>query len=191
MNGTDIEYDRGILNYRRYLQGDDEGLAEIIRDYGDRLLRYILGFVGDPDVAEDLLAETFLKLIVRRRAFREESSLKTYLYAIGRNEALGWLRRQRRAREVSLEQALPLASHDRPELRAYADDRRRRLYAAMETLHEDYREILRLVYFEELSCDEAAAVMRKSRKQTENLLYRGKKSLRCALEKEGFSYEDL
>ncbi len=191
MDNQERECDRGILNYRRYLQGDEDGLAEIIREYGDRLLRYILGFVRDPDTAEDLLSETFLKLILRRRAFREESSFKTYLYAIGRNEALGWIRRHRRTREVPLEEATGLFTATVAEDIMIADERRKHLVHAMNTLHADYREVLQLVYFEELSCNEAAAVMRKNRKQTENLLYRGKKSLRMVLEKEGFSYEDL
>lgn len=188
--GDREEHDRGIVQYRRYLQGDDEALTQIIEEYGDRLLHYIQGYVGDPDTAEDILADTFLKLIVRRRAFREESSLKTYLYAIGRHHALDWLRRQRRTREVSWEETALTVNADLAQP-LYDDDRRRHLHTALQTIHEDYREVLRLVYFEELSCDEAATVMHKTRKQTENLLYRGKKALRYALEKEGFIYEDL
>lgn len=191
MKHTEQECDRGILNYRRYLAGDDDGLAQIIRDYGDRLLHYINGFVRDTDVAEDLLSETFLKLILRRRAFREEASLKTYLYAIGRNEALGWLRRHRRGREVPLDEALPVPAACTAQQRLIDGERRRQLSQALSAVHTEYREVLQLVYFEDLSCNEAAAVMRKSRKQTENLLYRGKKALRSQLEKEGFSYEDL
>ena len=184
------ESDRGIVQYRRYLQGDDEALARIIEEYGDRLLRYIQGYVGDPDVAEDLLADTFLKLILRRRAFREESSFKTYLYAIGRHRALDWLRRKSRTREVPWEETALTVNVD-PAQSLYEEDRRRHLHVALQSIPVDYREVLRLIYFEELTCTEAAAVMHKTRKQTENLLYRGKKALRYALEKEGFSYEDL
>lgn len=191
MDYDDREYDRGILNYRRYLAGEDDGLSEIIREYGDPLLHYINGFVRDPDVAEDLLSETFLKLILRRRAFREESSLKTYLYAIGRNEAMGWLRRHRRRREVALEEAAPVAVACVAGQRLVDNERRVLLERTMSVLHSDYREVLQLVYFEDLSCEQAASIMHKTRKQTENLLYRGKRALRTILEKEGFSYEDL
>jgi len=48
-----------------------------------------------------------------------------------------------------------------------------------------------LVYIENFSNQEAAAVMKKSLRQIENLLYQAKRSLRSELEKEGFVYENL
>ena len=65
------------------------------------------------------------------------------------------------------------------------------LHRAMETLNSDYRQVLYLTFFEELSNSEAAAIMRKSNRQIENLLYRAKLALRSKLEKEGFEYERL
>lgn len=65
------------------------------------------------------------------------------------------------------------------------------LHRAMETLSSDYRQVLYLTFFEEMSNSEAAAVMRKSNRQIENLLYRAKLALRSKLEKEGFEYERL
>lgn len=191
MEDNSREQDRGIQQYRRYLAGDEDGLTAIVEEYGDRLLHYINGFVRNEDVAEDLLSETFLRLVLRRRAFREESSLKTYLYAIGRNQALSWLRRHRRQREVPLETAAPVAVVCAAEQQVIRDERRALLERTLSVMHADYRDVLQLVYFEGLSCEQAASVMHKSRKQAENLLYRGKRALRTILEKEGFSYEDL
>ena len=57
----------------------------------------------------------------------------------------------------------------------------------MAKLSPDYREALYLIYFEELSHAEAAAVMGKSAKQIENLVFRGRKSLRGLLESEGIT----
>ena len=61
----------------------------------------------------------------------------------------------------------------------------------METLSSDYRQVLYLTFFEELSNTEAAKIMHKSNRQIENLLYRAKLALRSKLEKEGFKYERL
>ena len=55
--------DRGMIAYERFLAGDEGGLALIIDEYGDRLLRYINSFVQDENTAEDLLSETFLKIL--------------------------------------------------------------------------------------------------------------------------------
>ena len=62
----------------------------------------------------------------------------------------------------------------------------RRLYEALGSIKEDYRTALHLVYFEELSYKEAAGVMKKSPKQLENLVSRGKKAVRELMGEEGF-----
>ena len=70
-----------------------------------------------------------------------------------------------------------------------ADERRRRVHEAMKQLPEDMRIAIHLIYFEELSYEEAAFVMRKKRKQVDNLLYRAKAILRTILGKEDIFYE--
>ena len=45
--------------YRRYLDGDDAGLSELMARYGDALTIYIDGYLGDIHEAEDLMIEVF------------------------------------------------------------------------------------------------------------------------------------
>lgn len=61
----------------------------------------------------------------------------------------------------------------------------RRLYEALDSIKEDYRIALYLVYFEELSYKDAAEIMKKTPKQLENLVSRGKKAVRELMGKEG------
>ena len=61
----------------------------------------------------------------------------------------------------------------------------RKVHTAVATLPEDMRVVVHLVYFEEMSYEEAAKVMKKNRKQIDNLLYRAKKELRIILGKDG------
>lgn len=178
-----------MVAYERFLAGDEGGLAVIIEEYGDRLLRYINSYVHDEMTAEDLLSETFLRLIVRRPRLRGEALFKTYLYAVGRNEALRWLRRQRR--ETPLADWLPDEHAEDAHGTVLRREQRRVLYTALEQIPPLYREALYLTYFEELSCREAASVLHKSSRQVTNLLYRGKQALRTVMEREGVEYEDL
>ena len=67
-------------------------------------------------------------------------------------------------------------------------ERYRALSEALHTLPEDMKAAIHLIYFEDLSYEEAAAVMKKNKKQVDNLLYRAKNALRTILGKEG---EDL
>ena len=84
--------DNGASSYRRYLDGDDNGLVEIIKEYKDGLTLYINGFVNNIFIAEDLMEETFFKLATKRPRFSGKSSFKTWLYAIARNIAIDYLR---------------------------------------------------------------------------------------------------
>lgn len=67
------------------------------------------------------------------------------------------------------------------------EERRVAVHRAMRALPPRYRQALYLTYFEDMT----AAVMKKSRHQTENLLYRARAALRAELIKEGFDYEKL
>ena len=62
---------------------------------------------------------------------------------------------------------------------------------AIRRLKTDYQQALYLTYFEGFSYAEAGVIMKKSRKQIENLIYNAKKALKSELEKEGFDYEEL
>ena len=55
--------DNGASSYRRFLDGDDKGLAEIVRDYRDGLILYLHGIVDNISVAEELMEETFFKIV--------------------------------------------------------------------------------------------------------------------------------
>ncbi|MBR6807462.1 MAG: hypothetical protein IKM46_03675 [Clostridia bacterium] len=59
----------GESSYRSFLEGDDEGLVEIVRDYRDGMLLYVNGIVGNIFVAEEVVQETFTKLIIKNLAF--------------------------------------------------------------------------------------------------------------------------
>ena len=71
------------------------------------------------------------------------------------------------------------------------EERKIIVHKALSELAADYRTILWLVFFEGFSNKEAATVLKKSDRQTKNLLYRAKQSLKSKLEKEGFVYEEL
>ena len=66
-----------------------------------------------------------------------------------------------------------------------ADERRRAVNGAVDSLPAEMREAVHLVYFEEMTYEEAARVMKKNKKQVDNLLYRAKAELRKTLGKEG------
>ena len=181
--------DNGEICYRRFLDGDDEGMVEIIRDYKDGLILYLSGITGNILLAEEIMEDTFFKLVTKKPKFSGKSSFKTWLYAIGRNSAMDSFRKRSRFSDKSVEEYTDLADEISIEKEYLIEEQKITLHRALQKLNPDYRQVLYLVFFENFSNAETAKIMHKSRRQVENLLYRAKKSLKSELEKEGFEYE--
>ena len=184
--------DIGASSYRRYLDGDDTGLVEIIKENKDGLTLYINGYVNDIFVAEDLMEETFFKLATKRPRFFGRSSFKTWLYAIARNVAIDYLRRNSKVTSDSIDEYGNTPVEELNVEKGYlVEEQKIILHRTMKRLKSEYFQVLYLVYFEEFNNDEAATIMKRSKRQIENLIYRAKKTLKSELEKEGFEYEEL
>lgn len=183
--------DNGTANYRRFFDGDDQSFAEIVKEYKDCLTLYLNGYVGNIFVAEELMEETFFKLIVRKPKFNGKSSFKTWLYAIARNIALDYLKCQKNTTLSIDDYENQLIEELSVERQYFIKEQKVQLYNAMKSLSPEYRQVLFLVYFEDFTNTQAATVMKKSKRQIENLIYRAKASLKKKLESEGFVYEKL
>lgn len=182
--------DNGESSYRRYLSGDDRGLVEIIRDYKDGLILFLNGYTNNIITAEELCEDTFVKLAVKKPTFDGRSAFKTFLYKIARNTALDWKKKHRET--VPLDDVAEFDNGKRSlEEEFLREEQKIAVHRAMDKLKPDYREVLWLTYFEELSNKETAAVMKKSVHSVETLVYRARLALKKLLEKEGFVYENI
>ena len=178
--------DNGASSYRRYLDGDEAAFDEILRLYRDNLTFFINRFVHDLDAAEDLAIDTFMYLIVHPRRYNFRTPLKTYLFMIGRSRALDYLKHRNKFTMVEISEVeRTLADSITLEELILSDERKQSLNRALKALPEDMQLAVHLVYFEDLTYDDAAKVMKKNRKQVANLLYRAKEKLRAMLGKDG------
>ena len=66
--------DNGASSYRRFLDGDDNGFVEIVRDYKDGLILFLDSFVRNLSIAEDLAEDTFVKLGIKKPRSSGKSS---------------------------------------------------------------------------------------------------------------------
>ena len=184
--------DNGASSYRRFQNGDDNEIVEIIRDYKDGLILYLNGFVSNIHTAEELMEDTFVKIAIKKPRFSGKSSFKTWLYAIARIVALDYIRKNKRIKEVSIEDYREIIRDEEDLEKAYfKEEQKFLLHKSLRKLNPDYRQVLYLVYFEGFTNDEVASVMKKNKRQVENLIYRAKQSLKVQLDKEGFVYEGL
>lgn len=183
--------DQASLCYQRFLKGDESALVELLRDYRDGLMLYLNGIVSDLSVAEELTEDTFLKLVLKKPRFSAGCSFKTWLYTIGRNLALDYLKRSRRT-TVCLDDCPEISDEEQNLERQYIQQENQiMLHHAMRKLKPEYRQVLWLVYFEGFRCAEVGKIMGKSESTTHTLVSRARQALKQKLLEEDFDYENL
>jgi RNA polymerase sigma-70 factor (ECF subfamily) len=183
--------DNGASSYRRFLDGDNSGLRDLIEEYRLPLQMFILSIVKSNETAEDAAIETFVKLASKKPRYTGKASFKTWLFRIGRNTAVDMLRKERKTNTVSIEEmngAVP--SQPSPEDMYIKEERNRLLVSSMKKLKSEYYTMLWLRYFEDMQVKEIASVIKKSEGNTKVLLSRAREALKVQLGKDGFDYED-
>lgn len=176
--------------YRQYLNGEKNAADGLVEKYGDALMLYINGYIRDIQESEDLMIEAFSRIFAKERPIRGDGSFKAYLYKTARNLALRY-KQKHRIYFLRFDD-LPFEPQDDvlADTEFFRSEQNRQLYTALKKLKAEYREALYLVYFEDMSYRDAAAVMAKSEQQVTNLVHRGKQKLKIILEQEGFAYAD-
>jgi RNA polymerase sigma-70 factor (ECF subfamily) len=141
----------------RLAQGDATAFAELYDACADRLHHYLTVRIGSRDEADELLQETFLRLVRTRQRLRTIDNMTAYLFTIARNEVARFVgRKKREQKRVS-----PLRADDLF-LVAGSDDQARetaeQLAAALGLLSDEQREVVELKIYGGLTFREIAAV---------------------------------
>lgn len=160
---TDAELVRQTLE-------DPEKFALLIERYESKLMRYLRYFAGaDREHAEDIFQETMIKVYRNINGFNQSLSFSSWIYRIAHNEALNYLRKNRRQAAVSLdaedEESISLlkvlASEENVHLEVAKKEVAAKVREALKHLREDYRELLILRYLEDYDYNEISYVLKK------------------------------
>lgn len=151
--------DNGASSYRRFLDGDDKGLFEIVEDYKEGLILYLNGYVNNIFIAEELTEDTFFRPITKKPKYSGKSTFKSWLYAIGRNVAIDYIRRNSKLLNTPIDDMENYLSEEQSLEESYIKEETKIIvHKALSKLTTDYRTILWLVFFERFSNKEAAIV---------------------------------
>lgn len=155
--------DGDILELLKDSHSSEKGFLLLVKKYQQQLYWCIRRLVYDHEDAEDALQNTFLKVWNGISRFRGESGLYTWLYRIATNEALSLLKKNKRHREFSYDEASreinALVGNDQ----LYSGDEiSNKLQAAILTLPPKQRVVFNMKYYDELKYDEMAEVLQTS-----------------------------
>jgi len=169
-------------------QKDKQAFAQLVDLNLDRIFRLALKMVGNPQDAEDVLQETFIKAYNNIDSFKGRSKISTWLYRIATNEALMMLRRRKdgiihidEGVETDQGDILPIQIVDwccLPEKEMMSNETRNHLHDAVQTLSDANRAAFLLRDVEGLSTREAAEALDISESALKVQLMRARMQLR-------------
>ena len=123
------------------------------------IYRWLLRFVGNETVAEDLLSDVFFDVWQQAGRFEGRSTVSTWLLSIARFKALSARRRRTHAELNEVIEATVADSVDNAEVVLEKKHQAEMLRGALTKLSPEHREIIDLVYYHEKSVDDAANIL--------------------------------
>jgi RNA polymerase sigma-70 factor (ECF subfamily) len=170
-------------------QRDIALLHDLVEQYQFRLVRYLIYLLGRRDLVDDLVQETWLRVLERGRSYDGRSRFEPWLFTIARNLTIDHLRKRSifsldSSDDPEQDREHPsLASSDpSPFELAARTEEAHRIAHTLDSLEPIYREALVLRFQEELSLQEMSAVMGVPLTTVSSRIYRGLAILRAQME---------
>ena len=175
--------DAGLL--KRIARGDRQALSELYARHQQALFAYLLQLTPDYGLAEELLQDTLVAVWKSARSFEGRSSVLTWLIGIARRQAHNTLRQRKIPLADPTELACLPAPDLEPEASALAGVARDELAQAFRQLAPVHREVLLLMFVQELSYQETATALAIPVGTVKSRVSNARRALRALLERKG------
>jgi RNA polymerase sigma-70 factor, ECF subfamily len=143
----------------RLAGGDQGALRTLMARHQLRIFRFIQRHVRNEAMAEELTNEVFMDAWRNAKSYEGRSQPSTWLFTIARNRAISALRK-RREDSWDDDKAGQLADgSDSPEVAAQKGDKAAVMRRCLDSLSREHREIIDLVYYQDMSISEVSAVV--------------------------------
>jgi RNA polymerase sigma-70 factor (ECF subfamily) len=164
---------------RSFRAGDEAAFDRLFVKYQDYVYNVCLGILANPDDARDCAQDTFLRVYRKVGEFRAEAAFSTWLYRVTVNVCVGHLRKRPKTVAASLEdENVREIADDGPEIWTGLDREvdERLVREVVAELPEDYRLVLVLRYFQDLSYEEMVSVLGYTVGQVKVKLHRARRA---------------
>lgn len=165
--------------------GDEDAFHLIFNRYGRPVLSFINNHVRNPDLADELTQETFVRAYRNLGGLREESRLSTWLFGIAKNVVYESLRQSKRdQRKVALDEPESIkleSSAALPEEVMRDRELNEAIASALSLLDDDKRTVFSLKIFHEKSYEEISEITGHSVGKLKTDLHRARAEMRKRL----------
>jgi len=161
--------------------GQTELFGQLVQKYQNKIFGYIYKIVGHKEEAEDIVQETFIKVYKNLNSFDADRKFSSWLYRISHNEAINYIKKNKRNAELYFEDNDYLFNqlkYEKDLLRELTvKEDFNNLKKALAKLPLKYREVIVLKYLEEKSYEEIAKILKQPINTIGTRLRRAKKNL--------------
>lgn len=165
--------------YKQFLNGERQAFEKIIERYEKNLKYFILKYVKDIDITEDIFQSVILYILENKEIYDDKYSLKTFLYTIAKSRALNYLKEQKTI-ELDNEEVLNKEEKLLEEI-IMSNERKEKITKLMKKMPIEYQQAIYLCIVEGISYKEVAEIMNKTISQIKNLLHRARKKMKKLL----------
>ena len=170
-------------------RGDRQAFECLFRAYEKRLFRYFQRLLGEAAVAEELTIDVMLEVWRGAGRFRGEAKPSTWIFGIAHHKGVSALRR-RKPVAIELAEAGPLpAATGNPEVEAARRRLREKIQRALLALSPSHREVVELTFYQGLTCQEIAAVLKCPLNTVKTRMFYARKQLQPILAEVGVGGE--
>lgn len=170
------EVENGLI--KRCLKGDRRALESLLGKYEKPVYNVAYRIIGNPDDAADVTQSVFLKAFTKLESFNPKYRFFSWIYRIAINESINHNRYRERQRP--LEDA-DLAAPGGPDVEYEAGDLSRAIQDCLMGLREQYRIVVVLRHFSDLSYREISDVLEIPEKTVKSRLYSARQMMKEAL----------
>lgn len=165
--------------------GDKAAFSYLIERYEEKITRYARRFLADSEDVRDVVQDIFIKTYVNIRAFDLERRFSPWIYRVAHNELVNAYKKRKRERlsYVDLEVVFPfLRAKEKTDAVVRDAETKKLLEHGLEKINPKYREAIVLFYFEELSYQDIADILKVPISTIGVWIKRGKTALKSELE---------
>lgn len=172
-------------------QGDEQAFGTLYDAFVDKVYRYLSYRVDNPEIAHDLTAEVFLRVVEGLPTYEDRGkTFLAWLYRIAHARLIDYYRQtNHRARQVSLEDAEFRIGNDMDDMDVglMTNYRQEQIRGALDTLTDDQQQVIWMRFMEGHNLEETAKLLGKTVGAIKLLQYRAVQSLSRALSTKGLN----
>lgn len=171
------EEDRSLIE--AFQEGDEFAFVSLYNRYKGPVYAFCVKMLLNKELAQDVLQETFLRVYENRERLMNSSSFKAWLFTIARNQCLNQMRRMHTQVPLQDGTTASLLEHvaETPGTKLEKSERIALVNHFLAQLKPDYREVLILREYQNLTYDEIAAITRSTLSAVKSRLFKARRKL--------------